>query len=65
MFTDYPDIIFVKDVCEILNISPNTAYELFRSGAIGGCKLGKSWFTTKGQLTDYVIAKCNPYSHKK
>ena len=59
MLNNYPDILFVTDICELLNISPNTACSLFRSGSLPGFKIGKAWCTTKVTLINYIQTKCN------
>jgi len=59
MLNNYPDILFVPDICELLNISPNTACSLFRSSALPGFKIGKAWCTTKLNLINYIQNKCN------
>ena len=37
------DLITVKEVCERLRISKNTAYSLLKRGDIEGVKLGRMW----------------------
>lgn len=65
MLYDYPDILFVSDICELLNISPNTACSLFRGGALPGFKVGKAWCTTKASVIDYIQRQCTLPTKKK
>lgn len=41
MFNNYPDILTVEQLCEILDIGKNTAYKLLNSGAIKSIRIGK------------------------
>jgi hypothetical protein len=43
MFEEYGDIVTVKDICEILMISKNIAYELLCSGRIKTMRIEKTW----------------------
>ena len=45
MFNGYPDVIEVNELCEILSICKNTAYNLLRSGEIQAVKAGSVWKT--------------------
>lgn len=65
MLNDYPDILFVSDICELLNISSNTACSLFRTGSLSGFKIGKAWCTTKSNLINYIQDKCSSSAHTK
>ena len=41
LFGCYKDVVTVKELCEMLNIGKNTAYELLKNGAIKSIKIGK------------------------
>lgn len=43
MFPEYPDIVTVKDLREMLGISRKLAYKLIDYGHIHAVKIGKSW----------------------
>ena len=34
MFSDYPDILTVKDITKILGVHPNTVYDLVKEGVL-------------------------------
>ena len=41
MFSKYPDVVSIKELTIMLNISKNTAYELLKSGKLKSIKIGK------------------------
>ena len=55
MFNSYPDVLSVKQLCEILDIGKNTAYRLLQSGEIKSIKIGKVYKIPKKSLKDYII----------
>lgn len=54
MLEIYSDTLQLKDVCEILHISPNTAYNLLRSHKLSGFKCGKSWLIPKDSIIQFI-----------
>lgn len=50
MLEQYPDILTVKEVREILFIGKNKAYQLLESGEIKGFKVGRDWRVRKEEL---------------
>ena len=48
------DLLTTEEICETLNISPSTVYNLFRSREIAGFKCGKGWLTTRDALVAYI-----------
>ena len=55
MFNSYPDILSVKQLCEILCIGKNTAYRLLQSGEIRSVKIGKVYKIPKKCLKEYIL----------
>ena len=55
MFNSYPDVLSVKQLCEILDIGKNTAYRLLQSGEIKSIKIGKVYKIPKKSIKDYII----------
>lgn len=55
MFNSYPDVLSVKQLCEILDIGKNTAYRLLQSGEIKSIKIGKVYKIPKKTLKDYIV----------
>ncbi|MCD1259748.1 helix-turn-helix domain-containing protein [Paenibacillus athensensis] len=56
MFENYDDVISVDDMCEILAIGRNKAYELLQTGQIKSFKLGKAYRIPKMCIQEFVIA---------
>ena len=54
MFNSYPDVLSVKQLCEILNIGKNTAYRLLQSGEIKSIKIGKVYKIPKKEVRRYI-----------
>ena len=58
MFSEYGDIMSVEDVCTVLFIGRNRAYELLNSGSIRGFRVGRTWRIPKKSLETYIVQKC-------
>ena len=54
MFNSYPDVLSVKQLCEILGIGKNSAYRLLQSGEIKSIKIGKVYKIPKKCLKDFL-----------
>ena len=54
MLKNYKEILTVKDLCEILGIGKNTAYNLLKSGEIRSVKIGKIYKIPKDFLINYL-----------
>ena len=54
MFNSYPDILSVKQLCEILGIGKNTAYSLLQRGEIKSIKIGKVYKIPKKEIRKYI-----------
>lgn len=54
MFPDYPDIVTVKQLREILGISRQLAYKLINDGYIHAVKIGTSLKIPKVSVINYV-----------
>ena len=57
MLKNYKEILTVKDLCEILDIGKNTAYNLLKSGEIKSVKIGKIYKIPKDYLIKYLTSK--------
>ena len=51
---NYPPVLCVKQVAEILTISHNTAYELIRSGRIHSVRVGRSYRIPLDAVINYL-----------
>lgn len=43
MFNDYPDLVTVEELCEMLSIGKNAAYALLASGDLKCFRLKRIW----------------------
>ena len=62
MLNQYEDVINVKDLCEILKIGRNRAYELLHTGAIPSFRLGRNWKIPRISVEDYLYRQAHPES---
>lgn len=58
MFENYNDLLSVEELCEILCIGRNRAYELLNSGFLRGFRIGRTWRIPKSSLEAYIVQKC-------
>lgn len=61
MFDKYSDIVTVDDVCKMLNICKNNAYQLVKEGKLHAWKIGRTWKIAKQSVIDYVKANTKSY----
>jgi len=50
----YPDVLEVKDLCTVLNISAKTAYDLLRKGTIQHIRIGRVYKVPKKCVYKYM-----------
>lgn len=56
MFKDYPDILNVNQMCEILGgISTKTGYKMLHENVIESIRIGKQFKIAKVTLIDFII----------
>ncbi len=54
MFENYSDIVSVMELCKMLNIGKNSAYELINSKKIKCVRIGKTIKIPKKYVIEYV-----------
>ena len=55
MFKDYPDVVNVEQMCEMLGgVSTKTAYRLLRSGSIKSILTGRRYRIPKVYILEYL-----------
>ncbi|WP_313256634.1 helix-turn-helix domain-containing protein [Lacrimispora sp.] len=54
MLEQYDDVISVKELCEILKIGRNRAYELLQTNQIKGFQMGRPWKIPKIAIEEYL-----------
>lgn len=59
MFNEYSDLINVDELCEILSIGKNAAYDLLNSGELKAFKTGRVWKIPKLSVEQYILEKSN------
>lgn len=54
MLEQYDDVISVKELCEILRIGRNRAYELLQTNQIRGFQMGRPWKIPKVAVEEFL-----------
>ncbi len=54
MFNEYSDIVTVEELCEMLRIGRNKAYDLLRSGNIKAFRCGRLWIISKAAVEEFI-----------
>ncbi len=59
MFNQYDDLLNVEELCEILGIGKNVAYQILNSGEIKAFKIGKGrvWKIPLISIEEYILLK--------
>jgi excisionase family DNA binding protein len=57
MLKNYPDILNVKELSQILRIGKNAAYALVNSGAVPSRRVGKKYLIPKKSVLDFLREK--------
>lgn len=55
MFEHYSDIVTVEDLCEMLDIGKNSAYQLLSSGQLKAFRHKRVWKIPKYAVVEYII----------
>ena len=55
MFPDFPDIVTVTQLQEMLGVSRHLAYDLINDGSIRGLKIGNAFTLPKVNVIAYVL----------
>ena len=58
MFKEYPDVVSVEQLMEMLQIGQTLAYRLLRSGAIPSKKAGRKYIIAKVNVIEFVCGIC-------
>ena len=54
MLNKYPDVLNVKQLCEVLDIGKNTAYKLLKSKEIKALRIGTVYKIPKRAVIKYL-----------
>ena len=55
MFPNFPDIVTVTQLQEMLGVSRHLAYDLINDGSIRGLKIGNAFKIPKVNVIEYVM----------
>ena len=55
MLRDYPDVLNIDQMCEILSVSTKTGYAILKKGSVQHLKVGRSYRIPKAHLLTYLI----------
>ena len=58
MLRDYPDIMNIEQVCQILGVSTKTGYKLINDGLLCCMKVGRTYRIPKVHLLTYLCIGC-------
>ena len=59
LFCEYPDIVTVEDIQEMLRIGRNSVYDLLKKKSIKSITVGKKYIIPKQSVIDFVNTACN------
>ena len=59
MFENYPDVVTVKELCEMLKVGKNTAYDLLNSRSLASIRIGRKFLIPKTYIIAYLHVR-NP-----
>lgn len=54
MLDQYNDVLTIEEVCGILMIGRNRAYEILKNGALKGFQMGRIWKIPKIAVIEYL-----------
>ena len=54
MFRQYPDVVTVEQLCKMLNVGKNTAYNLINQNVIRSVKIGRIYKIPKNNIIRYL-----------
>ncbi|MCL2003520.1 MAG: helix-turn-helix domain-containing protein [Oscillospiraceae bacterium] len=58
MFESYPDVVTVKELCQMLQIGKNTAYELLKNRSLNSIRIGRKFLIPKQSVIDFLGVMC-------
>ena len=54
MLEKWDDLLTVEELCEVLKIGQNSAYELLNSGKLKAFRNGRTWRIPKQSVIQYI-----------
>ena len=59
MYNDRTDLVTIDELCEILMVGKNTAYNLLKSGSIKSFKINRIWKIPRISIDEYIKKQSN------
>ena len=60
----YNDMITIDDLCDMLAIGKNTAYQLLNTNQIHAFRIGRIWKIPREAVSEYVLRSSNLPRHQ-
>ena len=54
MFKDYPDVVRIEELQEMLHIGRNAAYDIVKDGKIKTIRVGKRYIIPKASVINFL-----------
>ena len=54
MLDQYPDVLTVREVCNVLRVSKTTAYRLLKTGQLSSRRIGSALRVSKESLINFI-----------
>jgi len=54
MLKEYPDVLDINQMCEILGVSTNTGYKILKAGKINSLKIGRTYRIPKVHIISFL-----------
>lgn len=55
MYENFSDIVTVEELCEMLSIGKNAAYQLLSSGQVKAFRYNRVWKIPKQGVIEYIL----------
>lgn len=56
MFTEYPDLLSINELRNMLGVSKHKAYDLINDGSINAIKIGNAFRIPKINVINYILS---------
>lgn len=54
LLEQYPEILTVEQLCEVLGVGANTAYQMLHDGTISAFRIGRRWKIPRESVCKYI-----------
>lgn len=54
MLEQFSDILTVDELCEVLGIGANAAYQMLKDGTISAFRIGRRWKIPREAVQEYI-----------